>query len=523
MLKNSSRHILLLLLILLLTIPSAFAENYRLGDRDAEVVNIQLALTTLKLYSGEITGHFGSRTKDAVIKFQKKYDLDADGIVGVETMEKLYALAGITTSSVSSSSSSTASSTTSSSSSSVMSTGSQGSNVKTLQQDLTKLGYYSGSITGHYGNLTAAAVAAFQRANGLSADGVAGSKTLAKIATALSSKSSASTSTTQSTASQTTTAATSSSSSGLLKYGSQSEEVKTLQQNLKALGYYTGNVTGNYGKLTQQAVYKFQQANGLSADGIAGSKTLSAIRSKVSGTSTETTSPAAATISTSVSLMVGSKGDEVRTLQNSLKQLGYYTGNVTGNFGNQTKEAVANYQKSKGLLSDGIAGTKTLQAINADLSRKKLSSGSYAPPSASSVIYSNFYNWRNKYSNGEYCTVYDFSTGYSWNLRIMTKDAHMDAEPATADDTAIMQKAFGGKTTWTPKVVWVTFSDGKTYIGSTHDTPHGVQHLTNNNFKGHLCVHFPLAMSRAESIGDYAVTHQNAINTGWEATQRLKN
>lgn len=97
--------------------------------------------------------------------------------------------------------------------------------------------------------------------------------------------------------------------------------------------------------------------------------------------------------------------------------------------------------------------------------------------------------------------MYDFSTGYSWKLRIMTKDAHMDAEPATAEDTAIMLKAFGGKTTWTPKAVWVTFSDGKTYIGSTHDVPHSPQHLSNNNFNGHLCVHFPISIDKAKSIG----------------------
>ena len=144
------------------------------------------------------------------------------------------------------------------------------------------------------------------------------------------------------------------------------------------------------------------------------------------------------------------------------------------------------------------------------------------PSMANNVIYENFYNWRRNYANGEYCTVYDFSTGYSWKLRIMTKDAHMDAEPATAEDTAIMLKAFGNKTTWNPKPVWVTFSDGKTYIGSTHDVPHSPQHLTSNNFAGHLCVHFPIPMSKAESIGSYAVSHQEAINEGWEMTQKLK-
>lgn len=171
-------------------------------------------------------------------------------------------------------------------------------------------------------------------------------------------------------------------------------------------------------------------------------------------------------------LQQGSSGDEVLKLQNMLTTLGFYTGNKTGNFGALTADAVTAYQKSKGLTADGIAGKRTLAAINADYSGNGSSSagstdGTTTPSAqvAGNVIYDNFYNWRRNYQNGEYCTVYDFSTGYSWKLRIMTKDAHMDAEPATAEDTAIMLKAFGGKTTWVPKAVWVTFSDGKTYIG----------------------------------------------------------
>ena len=228
-------------------------------------------------------------------------------------------------------------------------------------------------------------------------------------------------------------------------------------------------------------------------------------------------------------LQQGSSGDEVLKLQNMLTTLGFYTGNKTGNFGALTADAVTAYQKSKGLTADGIAGKRTLAAINADYSGNGSSSagstdGTTTPSAqvAGNVIYDNFYNWRRNYQNGEYCTVYDFSTGYSWKLRIMTKDAHMDAEPATAEDTAIMLKAFGGKTTWTPKAVWVTFSDGKTYIGSTHDVPHSPQHLSNNNFNGHLSVHFPISIDKAKSIGPYATSHQEAINEGWAATQKLK-
>lgn len=522
---------------------TASAQSYRLGDEADEIATIQTALKQLKLYSAGITGHYGEKTETAVKKFQKKYALEDNGVVDEATRAALYEAAGITYTAGSSSSSGA-----SSSNSSVSSSGGttlrydmRSDAVLKLQQDLSKLGYYSGTISGHFGSKTEAAVMSFQKANGLSADGIAGSKTLAKIATALGNSSSSSSS---SNSSSSNSSSSSAASSSLLKQGTKSEAVRTLQQNLKTLGYYTGSVTGNFGPLTKEAVYSFQKANGLSADGVAGEKTLAAISSKLkggssSGSSNNSTSSSSSgsnssssstssLLNTSITLQQGTKNDEVLKLQNMLTSLGFYTGNKTGNFGEKTADAVIAYQKSKGLTADGIAGKKTLAAINADYSGSSVignnngNANAPTPSMANNVIYENFYNWRRNYANGEYCTVYDFSTGYSWKLRIMTKDAHMDAEPATAEDTAIMLKAFGNKTTWNPKAVWVTFSDGKTYIGSTHDVPHSPQHLTSNNFAGHLCVHFPIPMSKAESIGSYAVSHQEAINEGWEMTQKLK-
>ena len=521
---------------------TASAQSYRLGDEADEIATIQTALKQLKLYSAGITGHYGEKTETAVKKFQKKYALEDNGVVDEATRAALYEAAGITYTAGSSSSSgaSSSNSSVSSSSGTTLRYDMRSDAVLKLQQDLSKLGYYSGTISGHFGSKTEAAVMSFQKANGLSADGIAGSKTLAKIATALGNSSSSSSSNSSSSNSSSSSAA----SSSLLKQGTKSEAVRTLQQNLKTLGYYTGSVTGNFGPLTKEAVYSFQKANGLSADGVAGEKTLAAISSKLKGgsssgssnnsssssssSSNSSSSSTSSLLNTSITLQQGTKNDEVLKLQNMLTSLGFYTGNKTGNFGEKTADAVIAYQKSKGLTADGIAGKKTLAAINADYSGNSVignnngNANAPTPSMANNVIYENFYNWRRNYANGEYCTVYDFSTGYSWKLRIMTKDAHMDAEPATAEDTAIMLKAFGNKTTWNPKPVWVTFSDGKTYIGSTHDVPHSPQHLTSNNFAGHLCVHFPIPMSKAESIGSYAVSHQEAINEGWEMTQKLK-
>ena len=61
------------------------------------------------------------------------------------------------------------------------------------------------------------------------------------------------------------------------QYGSSGEEVKQIQTKLKSWGYYTGAIDGIYGSGTYQAVKKFQQNNGLTVDGIAGSQTLSAL------------------------------------------------------------------------------------------------------------------------------------------------------------------------------------------------------------------------------------------------------
>ncbi len=63
----------------------------------------------------------------------------------------------------------------------------------------------------------------------------------------------------------------------LSQYGSNGEEVKQIQTKLKSWGYYNGSVDGIFGSKTYEAVKSFQKKNGLTADGIAGPKTLAAL------------------------------------------------------------------------------------------------------------------------------------------------------------------------------------------------------------------------------------------------------
>lgn len=62
-----------------------------------------------------------------------------------------------------------------------------------------------------------------------------------------------------------------------LQYGSRGSKVVSLQKKLKTWGYYTGAVDGIFGRGTRSAVIKFQQRNGLKADGIVGQRTAAAL------------------------------------------------------------------------------------------------------------------------------------------------------------------------------------------------------------------------------------------------------
>ena len=59
----------------------------------------------------------------------------------------------------------------------------------------------------------------------------------------------------------------------------------------------------------------------------------------------------------------GSTGSTVKTIQQKLKNWGYYKGNVDGIYGSKTKEAVKYFQRKNNLTVDGIVGPKTLSAL----------------------------------------------------------------------------------------------------------------------------------------------------------------
>lgn len=142
---------------------------YRGCTGDA-VKTLQDKLNALGYNSGNVDGIFGAKTYAAVTAFQKANSLGVDGIVGKLTWGKLYGVSPAmpveTTTVVGRP---------------TVSYGSRGDAVRKLQELLNALGYDCGSVDGIFGSKTKAAVLAFQKANGLAADGIVGPLTWAKL------------------------------------------------------------------------------------------------------------------------------------------------------------------------------------------------------------------------------------------------------------------------------------------------------------------------------------------------------
>ena len=442
-------------------------DSLRMGDSGSAVKDLQTKLKKLGYYSGTVDSTFGSGTYAAVRAFQKKYNLTADGVAGSETLKKLDSAYKNADSDKDDGS---------------LRKGATGSAVKDLQTKLKKLGFYNASIDGDYGDTTVAAVKAFQKKYNLTADGVAGSETLKKLDSAYKN-------------------ADSDKDDGSLRKGATGSAVKDLQTKLKKLGFYNASIDGDYGDTTVAAVKAFQKKYNLTADGVAGSETLkkldSAYKNADSNTSTDDDS-----------LRKGATGTAVKTLQTNLKKLGFYTAYVDGSFGATTESAVKAFQKKYGLTADGVAGSATLKKIE-----------SAVASASSGKITTERLDWfnggKNVIPNGAVFQIKDVSTGLIFSARRQSGGNHMDAEPLTAEDTAILKKINGGTFSWRRRAVLVKYN-GHVYAASIYSEPHGTNTILDNNFDGQFCLHF--YGSKTHGTDRVDADHQKCVEQAMKAT-----
>lgn len=512
----------------------AASSTLMFGSRGTAVLQLQQALNALGYDTNGADGKFGKGTEQAVKAYQQANGLTADGKAGVKTLAQLYS-----GSSVSGSTSGTASSEIyTAKNPNTLQSGDSGSKVTQLQNALKLLGFYTGGVDGKFGSGTKKAVMQFQRANGLTADGLAGTKTqtllYAQVNNGISGGSSSSGS---------SSSGTSSGTSGFtrtLRKGYTGADVTAVQQKLKALGFYSGSIDGVYGTGSIAAVKKFQQQNGLTADGLVGSRTYAALMSASSGSSSDSSSSGSSSGTSDSSsgssgqtyaegtLSYGSTGTEVKKMQQALKALGYNV-SADGSYGALTQMAVTQFQKRNGLTADGVAGSATLKLLysgnakEADPSADDNmsiddSTGKANGPSVSSVKLLHWFNEvKPSLKNGNKLIVFDPATNLQWTLKAYSLGRHCDSEPVTETDTKIMYKAFGNKNTWTPKPVYVQLPSGVWTLASMHNVPHLSGSISDNGFDGHLCVHFLRDMDECQKNDpNYGVQNQNAIRKKWK-------
>ncbi|MBR6185171.1 MAG: peptidoglycan-binding protein [Clostridia bacterium] len=227
--------------------------------------------------------------------------------------------------------------------------GDSGEKVLELNTRLRQLNYTATRANDQYSDATKAAVSAVQEAYGLEVTGIADDETLAIIY---------------------------GDCYRPLSYGDSGEDVSRLQEKLLELGYYWGNITGNYLEGTTAAIQTMQGENSMEITGTADVKTQEKLYSlliRPTPTPTLAPTPGPTRVPTPTpgprrefprKLSYGSKGDDVALVQERLKELGFFTyKKITTGYYKNTQKAVEDFQKHNGLEVTGIVDESTWNVL----------------------------------------------------------------------------------------------------------------------------------------------------------------
>jgi len=149
----------------------------------------------------------------------------------------------------------------------------------------------------------------------------------------------------------------------VLSPGDEGEKVRELQHRLQQLDWFAGGMTGAYGDSTVQAVKGFQGKRGFEQTGMVDQRTWSSLvertrtPSRAEGHNVLVAGPAI--------LEQGTSGDKVRELQARLKQLAWFSGNVTGTYGSVTASGVEGFQGKRALPVTGAVDQRTWDRLTA--------------------------------------------------------------------------------------------------------------------------------------------------------------
>ena len=358
------------------SIPQSYPGSpLRQGSTGAAVFTLQRQLNRITKdypFLGLLTvdGIFGRKMTETVKKFQKQFNLTADGVVGRSTWYKIsYIYVSVKDLAELTSEGETFSGTLPDGpwnfGSSVLKQGSTGSEVEQMQFWLSTLAQYESSIPsvtvdGVYGSGTAAAVRAFQRRYGLTVDGIVGLTTWTELYDQFRSI-------------QSDNGTPNAYPGTALREGSSGQNVRLVQFWLKiARTVYTSlaNVTvdGKFGSATAAAVRRFQSYFGLTSDGVVGRITWNKLYEVYNDIANKLLSSSLRPGEYPGVLRNGSSGTAVRELQFYLYLMSAYESSIPpvsidGKFGADTERAVRAYQRFAGLTVDGVVGRTTWNSL----------------------------------------------------------------------------------------------------------------------------------------------------------------
>lgn len=267
-------------------------------------------------------GIFGFQTEKAVRQFQIDSNLSADGIIGPLTWEKLEDPTIVISSSYPGS---------------IIGMGARGENVVKIQKELIRRGYnVPGGADGQYGSGCRETVKKFQGDNGLEIDGVVGKRTWDTLFPTLGIELPY--------------------PGKIITMGSRGENVIRIQKRLIRLGYNVpGGADGQYGSGCREMIKKFQGDNGLEIDGDVGENTWNTLF-PLQNQKENSEWPR-------YYIAKGMSDGNVSIIQTRLSNLGYSIGPIDGIFGENTEEAIKNFQETNHLDVDGIVGRDTWNAL----------------------------------------------------------------------------------------------------------------------------------------------------------------
>ena len=143
-------------------------------------------------------------------------------------------------------------------------------------------------------------------------------------------------------------------------------KIEEVQVILKSEGYEPGNTDGRMGKETRDAIKAFQESMGLKSTGYI---------DKITLTQVEDSRRAREILESKKDYGLKAKGTMQRNptkaefrptakeIQAALKNAGFNPGSIDGKIGPRTRQAIKDFQKSKGLVPDGVVGPKTWTSL----------------------------------------------------------------------------------------------------------------------------------------------------------------